>query len=960
MNENSLIGAENRTASSNKFLPLILILFFSSGCAALIYEIVWFQLIQLMIGSSSISLGVLLGVYMGGMCLGSLVLPRIISPKRHPLRVYALLELGIGIMGVAILFTMPYLDKLYIAHAGSGTSGIFFRGVICAICLLPPTLLMGATLPAIARWVETTPRGVSWLGFFYGGNIIGAVFGCLLAGFYLLRIYDMATTTYVAAAINASVAIVGIFVSTLSEYSVFNKNNDEIESAHLPGAWIVYVVIAISGMSALGAEVTWTRLLSLLLGGTVYTFSIILAVFLFGLGIGSSIGSFISRYTLQPRLMLGFCQLLLTGAIAWTAYMIANSLPYWPIDPYISGSPWYNFQLDILRCIWVILPAACLWGASFPLALASVISPGKDSGRIVGGIYAVNTIGAIIGSICFTLFVIPRFGTQQAQRILIILSAISGMVMLYPVYVDFGKDYCNAIKMSLGKILFSFTGRINRNTFLVVFIPFYISIIIYFVILRVMTEDEKVISTLSPSVEIFLILFFVLYLVIISWIGLAIQFKRWHDRNRSGGMVLINLIPIIGSIWSVVELVFLRGTIGPNRYGGDPLQLLESRSGTTKTTRSCVVGIVSLIVSLIITIVLVWNVSKIPWGLVAQGRFLPTNSVYDDSQSLYMGEGMNASIAISELPSGVKSFHVSGKVVASNDPQDMKLQLMLGHLPALFHPKPRSILVVGCGAGVTAGSFIPHPDVERIVICEIEPLIPKTAAEYFSQENNDVVNDPRVEIVYDDARHYILTTDEKFDIITSDPIHPWVKGAAALYTKEYFNLCKQRLNKGGIVTQWVPLYESNMEAVKSEFATFFDVFPEGTIWGNDYNGEGYDVVLLGYAEAATIDVNELQQRLYSEEYSEVQRSLSTIGFGSALSLLSKYAGRGQDLKSWLNDAVINTDRNLRLQYLAGMGLNLYDEINIYQDMLAHRQFPEDLFIATDDFKLELNREIEKW
>jgi len=355
-----------------------------------------------------------------------------------------------------------------------------------------------------------------------------------------------------------------------------------------------------------------------------------------------------------------------------------------------------------------------------------------------------------------------------------------------------------------------------------------------------------------------------------------------------------------------------------------------------------------------------WSVHKVPWGLVAQGRFLPTNSVYDDSHPLDMGEGMNASIAITELPSGVRSFHVSGKVVASNDPQDMRLQLMLGHLPALLHPKPRSILVVGCGAGVTAGSFIPHPDVERIVICEIEPLIPGFAAEYFSEENNYVVDDPRVEIIYDDARHYILTTDEKFDIITSDPIHPWVKGAASLYTKEYFNLCKQRLNEGGIATQWVPLYESNLEAVKSELGTFFEVFPEGTIWGNDYNGEGYDIVLLGYAEAATIDVNELQQRLNSEQYFDVQRSLSTIGFGTALNLLSKYAGRGQDLKLWLEDAVINTDRNLRLQYLAGMGLNLYDESNIYRDMLNHRQFPEDLFIATDDFKLELSRAIERW
>ncbi len=96
-----------------------------------------------------------------------------------------------------------------------------------------------------------------------------------------------------------------------------------------------------------------------------------------------------------------------------------------------------------------------------------------------------------------------------------------------------------------------------------------------------------------------------------------------------------------------------------------------------------------------------------------------------------------------------------------------------------------------------------------------------------------MIDDPRTQIVYDDARHFVLTTPEKFDIITSDPIHPWVKGSATLYSKEYFELVKQHLNPGGIVTQWVPLYESDAETVKSEIATFFDVFPNGTIWANE-------------------------------------------------------------------------------------------------------------------------------
>ena len=125
-------------------------------------------------------------------------MPRLVSGRRHPLRVYALLELGIGAIGLVVLFGMPYVEHVYTRYAGHGLSGILLRGAVAGVCLLPPTLLMGATLPAIARWVETGPEGVSWLGFFYGGNIAGAVFGCLLAGFYLLRVHDMATATYVA------------------------------------------------------------------------------------------------------------------------------------------------------------------------------------------------------------------------------------------------------------------------------------------------------------------------------------------------------------------------------------------------------------------------------------------------------------------------------------------------------------------------------------------------------------------------------------------------------------------------------------------------------------------------------------------------------------------------------------------------------------------------------------------
>ena len=395
---------------------MLLLLFAGSGCSALIYEIVWYQLLQLVIGSSAVSLGVLLATFMGGLCLGSLLLPRLKLGRQHPLRVYGKLELGIGACGILVLFLMPLVDSVYTSAVGHGMPAILLRALVSGLCLLPPTFLMGASLPAASRWIKASPEGVGMLGMLYGANTVGAVIGCLLAGFYLLRVFDMATATFVAAAINVTVGLVSF---SLAKRAPEHKSADEARPAIAAGAWPVYVTIALSGATALGAEVVWTRLLGLMLGATVYTFSIILAVFLVGIGIGSAGGSMLVRGARNPKALLGWSQMLLAGAVAWTAYMLSHSLPYWPINPLLSTSPWYTFQIDMVRCLWALLPAALLWGASFPLALAAAASEEGDPGRLVGGIYAANTGGAIVGALCASMILVPWIGTGPSQAVLI-------------------------------------------------------------------------------------------------------------------------------------------------------------------------------------------------------------------------------------------------------------------------------------------------------------------------------------------------------------------------------------------------------------------------------------------------------------------------------------------------------------------------------------------------------------
>jgi spermidine synthase len=277
----------------------------------------------------------------------------------------------------------------------------------------------------------------------------------------------------------------------------------------------------------------------------------------------------------------------------------------------------------------------------------------------------------------------------------------------------------------------------------------------------------------------------------------------------------------------------------------------------------------------------------------------------------------------------------------------MRLQRLLGHLAALLHPQPESVLVVACGAGVTAGTFVLHPGVKRLVICDVEPLVPRYVAPMFEQENYGVVKDPRTEIVLDDGRHFIRTTKEQFDVITSDPIDPWVKGCAALNTVDYYEMCKAHLKPGGVMTLWIPLYESNLDTAKSMIATFFKVFPNGILWRNDSEGEGYDAVLFGQAEPPRIDVDKLQDRLNREDHARVKKSLAQVGFPSAVSLLATYGSQATDLRPWMRDAQINTDHNLRLQYLAGMSLNSYIGSEILADISRYYRFPSNLFLGSD-------------
>jgi spermidine synthase len=689
-------------------------------------------------------------------------------------------------------------------------------------------MLMGATLPAIARGYPRGAAGFSVLGFFYGANTAGAVLGCVLTGFYLLPKWDVETATGVAALLNFAVGGTALWLGRGSRAAMGRAAASEelpgpgdVVAVRLPTS-VVYLVAALSGMTALGSQVAWTRLLALLFGGTTYTFAIILAVFLAGLALGSAFSASLIRREWRTDELLAWSQLLLVPALVYAAIMIAWVIPY--SSPLRFTPIGIIHALHLLRVVEVALPATILWGMSFPLALAAVAQ--DDTGRSTGNVYAANTLGAVAGALGVSLITIPKLGTRGSQQILMAIAALSALLASLAVFMA--------------------------------------------------------------------------------------------GRGRGGGMTLL---------------------FSSSR----PLLRFYIPS------RAAVLAALAVLAPL-----LAWNsVPGLPDQFQAIGRSIWRFQVHQ--RTPYVAEGVSSTVAVRVTWDKTKTFHVAGKAEASNAPIDMRLQRLLGHLSALVHPAPKSVLVVGLGAGVTAGSFVVHPEVTRIVICEIEPRVVGAAGGYFAEENHHVLSDSRVQVIYDDARHFLATTREKFDVITSDPIHPWVRGNSILFSKEYYGILKQRLNPGGVATQWVPFYETSAEAVKMQMRTFFEAFPGGMVWNSSEAGDGYDVVLLGQAGPTHISLADVQARIVANR--ALHQSLAEVDLGSAVDLLASYATRAEDLAGWTEEVQPNRDLSLKLEYISGRALNLQIANQIYASMVETRRYPHDLFAATQEEHAQLRSRI---
>ncbi len=280
-------------------------------------------------------------------------------------------------------------------------------------------------------------------------------------------------------------------------------------------------------------------------------------------------------------------------------------------------------------------------------------------------------------------------------------------------------------------------------------------------------------------------------------------------------------------------------------------------------------------------------------------------------QLLYYREGINATVAV-ERTAQMNSLKVDGKVDASNG-VDMMTQLMLGHLPLFLHPNPERVLIIGLGSGVTTGAVAEHPAVREINIAEMEPAVVE-ASKFFIRENRSVLRDPRVRLVIGDARNFILASNKRYDVISSEPSNPWMAGVANLFSLEFYRQARKRLADDGIMVQWLHGYSLFPSELKMILNTFRQVFPHSTLW-RTITG---DYLLVGTSSTLTVDYELLARRF--AESAAVREDMAALRLDSPVDLLSMFFMDEADLARFTSNATVNTDDRPLLEFSAPLAL----------------------------------------
>jgi len=418
-----------------------------SGFAALVYQMLWVRELALVLGSTTASISTVVAAFMGGLALGSGVIGRWVDRRGGLLRVYALLEVGIGLSAIVLALAIPWLDGHYLrlAHAASGSPGLLVavRFLATFALLLVPTALMGGTFPVLVKALTRDIRHLGGtVGLLYATNTFGAVAGCLAAGIHLIGALGLDGTRAVAVALNliAAAGALGLERSHAAWRAGAPPAADRPRDSALrstaatpSAARAVAWAIGISGAIALGYEIVWSRALAIVLGHSIYAFTFVLATYLAGVASGGALAApFLDRLRRPERAFAG--GLLALATLSGACFYLVPLLPF--RDYSLGVAPLAYIARNLVCAAALLALPTLLLGALLPLAIRVCTGSLERAGADAGRIYAWNTLGAIGGSVATGFVLIPRFGTQLSFLLLVsanlVLSLVVGLRLRWP------------------------------------------------------------------------------------------------------------------------------------------------------------------------------------------------------------------------------------------------------------------------------------------------------------------------------------------------------------------------------------------------------------------------------------------------------------------------------------------------------------------------------------------------
>jgi len=436
--------------------PKVLALFFVSGATGLLYELLWMRRLTLVFGATHLAVATVLAAFMLGLAAGAAWSGRFADRGRWPLRVYGLLELVIGFYALIFPWLVDAATLFYRQVFAQGDAGRFwwfqaFHLVLMVAVLFLPTAAMGATFPLLARFVSERLSLVGRrAGLLYGFNTAGAVLGTALTGMVFLPTFGMRSTEVAAALANIVVGLVALQWSrhrrgatSVPEDDLRSRREEEellerVPDPHLEGEararlrTVILVVLAVSGACAMIYEVAWTRFLTLLLGSSVYAFTLMLMAFLFGTAGGAVVAATaMGRPGARPlHALVGV--LVGAGTCAWLTNHLFRFMPYWYVDLFglVGGGELMLLVIHGLLAMLVMVPTTLCIGAMFPLAVQLVAGSADRVGGDVSRLYVVNTLGAVLGAVLAGFLMVPLLGIQTTLSVAIVLNLGLAVVVL--------------------------------------------------------------------------------------------------------------------------------------------------------------------------------------------------------------------------------------------------------------------------------------------------------------------------------------------------------------------------------------------------------------------------------------------------------------------------------------------------------------------------------------------------